>query len=497
MPKFRPKKPFELYKGDESDRKNRDSAFISGIVKEQIEIGGVPVYIWAYEGTWDQFRTDGTRASQLDEKLESDKVKIQDVVFGENRDRKYADDAVRAKGVYTVSQNALDFARFGLMISDDIIQMEFHKEDLETLLGRRLIVGDVVEMPHLRDVGHDGRPNNRFYEVQSIVKSPGGFDPAYRWHVMAATMRPIKDAQEFVDLMEREDHYGVTLRDQLSDRANMEEITAAVQEAAIDQAYTTWFDTSQIYIDKDTQQPYRWYDDGLPPNGEPVTQVSSFPLSPNEGDYVLRTDMYPKRLYRYQAGRWLLKEVDRKREWGTYNWTAKLREFATDQSESDDLRPWEYKSIHDVATPRHDISEPSPRSQDKGGYIDPPALGSWQPLIVINTVETENIVTYEVTLAANTGAPIQVDAGLEETSGAYKYTYIEYTVERGASCRIGEMVIADDGTNAELQHEFVQVNGGVDITFTVGHDAGTRYLRYSSSAGAAMIMRYRIKSQWS
>jgi len=45
--------------------------------------------------------------------------------------------------------------------------------------------------------------------------------------------------------------------------------------------------------------------DGLAPNGLPVTPGISFPTSPAVGDYALRLDYFPNRLFRFDGARWL------------------------------------------------------------------------------------------------------------------------------------------------------------------------------------------------
>ena len=45
--------------------------------------------------------------------------------------------------------------------------------------------------------------------------------------------------------------------------------------------------------------------DGVPPNGFPVTSGVSFPLNPSAGDYALRLDYFPNRLFRYNGSRWI------------------------------------------------------------------------------------------------------------------------------------------------------------------------------------------------
>jgi hypothetical protein len=45
--------------------------------------------------------------------------------------------------------------------------------------------------------------------------------------------------------------------------------------------------------------------DGVPPNGLPVTSGVQFPLGAVAGDYCLRVDYFPNRLFRYDSRRWV------------------------------------------------------------------------------------------------------------------------------------------------------------------------------------------------
>ena len=45
--------------------------------------------------------------------------------------------------------------------------------------------------------------------------------------------------------------------------------------------------------------------DGLAPNGFRVTPGIQFPTSPLDGEYVLRLDYMPNRLFRYSGSRWI------------------------------------------------------------------------------------------------------------------------------------------------------------------------------------------------
>jgi hypothetical protein len=45
--------------------------------------------------------------------------------------------------------------------------------------------------------------------------------------------------------------------------------------------------------------------DGIAPNGLPVTAGLQFPLNPVVGNYCLRLDYFPNRLFRYNGSRWI------------------------------------------------------------------------------------------------------------------------------------------------------------------------------------------------
>jgi len=487
MSKFRPTHPIHLY---HDGRRSKDSILAGSLIEEQINIGGVTVYAWLMEGFHDQLHPNGAPSTPLKESLGD---RIQDSILLETRDRKYADDAVSLRGAYRVSEVQLDFSRWGIQLAQDTVQMEFHREALERSLGRKLEPGDVVEVPHLRDVGSDGRPMNRFYEVKTVLRSHLAWDHTYQNHVVSVTMKPIKDSQEFIDLMERETEHGVTLGEQIGNRAVMDELAGAIQGAAREHAYTTWWDTRPIYV-TELGRAELWTDDGQPPDGSTVQRVSSFPPTPAQDEYALRVDFYPNRLFRYSGGRWLLVEVDRKREWNNYNWTDALAGFMTDRSEVQDMRPWEFRSIHDVATARQDRFSPSPKSDE--GYPPLPSVGGWEPMITYQPpsfgyIQADDSSEYAVTLPGGTTGAF-LHPALEAPSGAYSDFYVQYTASRSTGQEVGELVVNDTGALASLRQE-VDTIGTVGITFSVGHSLGQRYLRYTTTAGPSIVFKFRVR----
>jgi len=365
---FQPTKPFELaHDGEHYGSQGKYSRFARQLVEAQFQIGGIYCYIYRLLGAFDQKRdalgvmVDEHGSVEAGTNVESF-LDIQDPILGENRDLAYNFDEVpRVKGIFQVSQSELQLLRFGFK-SNETISMEFPSHIIEKELDRRFVQGDVVELPHLREVSTDGRVANRWYEVKDISWSPGGYDPTYQRHVIGVILQPLRHQQEFLDLMENvTDEYGRTLEDQISNKKHLMGITAEIQSKANEHASTTWWDTTYMWFDPDhpSRKPYRWTGDGAPDNGLPVKQGDTFPPDAVEGDWYLRTDLVPNRLYRLHDGRWKLREEDIKREWQPYSWVVQLREHMSDRSDTDRERPWKLRSIHDVMTDREHRSDPS------------------------------------------------------------------------------------------------------------------------------------------
>ena len=82
------------------------------------------------------------------------------------------------RGVYNVSDNDFDLTQFGVFLTNDTLYMTFHMNDMVETVGRKLMSGDVLELPHLVDdlaleVGKDPLP--KFYVVQDANRGGEGF----------------------------------------------------------------------------------------------------------------------------------------------------------------------------------------------------------------------------------------------------------------------------------------------------------------------------------
>ena len=172
--------------------KTNDYKFMDRTIREQFWVGGVAAIIHKYVGPAAQpDMNDPTQPNYMDgrevdplsgEFINVDGIlnetKIQDLLFMENRDRKYDPDIYELRGIYNVSDNDFDLSQFGLFLSNDMFYMTFHINDMVEIIGRKLIAGDVIELPHLRDellLDAGRQAVNKYYVVNDASKGAEGF----------------------------------------------------------------------------------------------------------------------------------------------------------------------------------------------------------------------------------------------------------------------------------------------------------------------------------
>ena len=99
--------------------KTNDYEFIDRIVGEHIFAGGTGVHIHKYIGIQDTPNdSDPTRPSSGSQN--NNEVFIQDLLFLENRDRKYSKDIYELRGQYNLADNdAFDLTQFGMFLAND------------------------------------------------------------------------------------------------------------------------------------------------------------------------------------------------------------------------------------------------------------------------------------------------------------------------------------------------------------------------------------------
>ena len=330
--------------------KGKDFKFIDRVVNERFQVGGVDVYIHKYLGPVDPLSgaatpTTPTNANPIKE------LGIQDVLFMETRDRNYDPDVYVIRGIYTMQDLDFNLSQFGLFLQNDTIMMHFHLSTSVDALSRKIMAGDVIELPHLKDeyaMDDNFVALKRFYVVQDVSRPTAGFSQTWYPHLLKAKCVPLVDSQEFKQILDQDSGNGdgSSLRDLLSTYNQSITINDQIIEQAMVDAPKSGYDihsfyiiptrdnglidvadTSDIWDDASIDQAvmdasavlrtpnkklYVGYltESGIPPNGAPFSQGIEFPHNPAQGAFCLRTDYVPNNLYRYEGRVWTLYSTD-------------------------------------------------------------------------------------------------------------------------------------------------------------------------------------------
>ena len=189
--------------------KGNDYKFFDRNIKEMFQVGGTDLHFHKYIGPYDQGATqkDGDASPTQPDYQGQENVNettIQDLLFLENRDRKYSDDIYELRGTYNVSDSDFDLTQFGMFLQNDTLFINFHIDTMVSTIGRKLMAGDVIELPHLRDdLLLDDRKDaiNRFYVITDASRPSEGFDPNWWPHMWRCKLGQISDSQEYRDII--------------------------------------------------------------------------------------------------------------------------------------------------------------------------------------------------------------------------------------------------------------------------------------------------------
>ena len=97
--------------------KSHDYRFLDRTIREMFTVGGTDLYIHRFQGSNNPANSqDLTQPFYPDTKP----TNIQDLLFQENRDRKYDKNIYRLRGHYNVSNLDFDLSQFGLFLTNDI-----------------------------------------------------------------------------------------------------------------------------------------------------------------------------------------------------------------------------------------------------------------------------------------------------------------------------------------------------------------------------------------
>ena len=129
-----------LYKPE----RGNDYHFIDKQVYEMFTVGGTDINIHKYLGPNNPSEDD--RSSTQPEYDAVKETNIQDLLFLENRDRKYDPDVYTHRGIYNVQDIDFDLSAFGLFLSNDTLMLTVHINSIVKTLGRKPMPGDVLEL---------------------------------------------------------------------------------------------------------------------------------------------------------------------------------------------------------------------------------------------------------------------------------------------------------------------------------------------------------------
>jgi hypothetical protein len=183
--------------------KTNDYRFFDRNISEQLTTGGTDLYIHKYLGPTNQGPSIDYTQPEYDALNPNN---IQDLLFLENRDRTYDTSIYRLRGQYNVQNLDFNLTQFGLFLNNDIIFIAVHYNDMIDIVGRKLMVGDVLELPHLLDYNplKETIPTalKRFYQITDANYASEGFSQTWFPHLWRIKCEPLVDSQEFSQILQ-------------------------------------------------------------------------------------------------------------------------------------------------------------------------------------------------------------------------------------------------------------------------------------------------------
>jgi hypothetical protein len=300
----------------------------------------------------------GVQALEFHEYTVTDLSNIQDKILMENRDRNYSQAPFLLKGYYDLSQSTSDLQRFGIEIQVTyVIKINF--TSCVSILGRPVIVGDIIELPSELQYTPDMRVIRRYLEVTDVAWDPASYSPGWAPLMLLITALPALASQEtqdiFGDLVAKKDSTGLMdINDghnpMWQDYSDIDQAIKAKSKDDVPEKGSEGSNTIREFTDEEIssakavnlpsiektgfKRARLYVEDAMPQNGQPYTESDTFPSSPIDGDYHrliyvgLAKDV-PARLYRYSAvkGRWIFLETDKRLEFNSQK--PILDEYAT------------------------------------------------------------------------------------------------------------------------------------------------------------------------
>lgn len=358
--------------------KTNDYRYFDRIISQQYQVGGLDVLVHKYLGP--QVGNEGTPDVTMPVYDKENPLFIEDLLLLENRDRNYESNVYVMRMAYLERDIDFDLTQFGLFLNNDTLFLTVHYGNMMDIFGRKLMTGDCLEFPNLRDYNpldtSISKSLPRYYVIQDASWGAEGFSQTWLPHLWRIKATPLVNAQEYKSILDKpfepdniwdpgnfypegtivnncgkfykakqnvppnEDINNLAYWEWIEDPTTIADVIStynkdlAINEAILAQAHIevplSGFDATKFYIiptyddnqpappwsgeigmeqlTPNTTKPYSGYltGDGTAPNGLPVTPGVSFPLGPTKGQYCLRMDYYPNRLFRYDGNIWTM-----------------------------------------------------------------------------------------------------------------------------------------------------------------------------------------------
>jgi len=267
---------------------------------------------------------------------------IEDFILLENRARAYCHSSTMIKCTYDLLDVQSELAKFGINLPQTYI-FTCSFADMVLILGRPIVIGDIVELPGEIQFDPNLKPIRKWLEVTDCGWSTEGYTINWRPNLFRFYAQPIMPSIEHKDILgvpgqvdeaQDDDSFLVSLLQNNQAFKSSE----AIEQAASDAVPQTGEDPQNIQSGKPLIGSPGEYDgndlyteDAIPPNGEPYTigdalpnpitglPYSSTPTPLIDGHYhrqtysnVASSIRPPDRLLRWMAtnSRWKVVEVN-------------------------------------------------------------------------------------------------------------------------------------------------------------------------------------------
>lgn len=185
------------------ENKGNDYQFLDRRISEMFTVGGTGIHLHKYLGPANGAGTDATKPEYANQS----ELNIQDLLFLENRDRKYDPDIYNLRGIYQKQDQDFDLSQFGIFLAAGTQFMTFHLNDMVETVGRKIVAGDVLELMHLKDYHALDQSVpfaiKRYYVVTDASWAAEGFSPTWYPHLWRVKLQPLVDSQEYKDILDK------------------------------------------------------------------------------------------------------------------------------------------------------------------------------------------------------------------------------------------------------------------------------------------------------